>query len=115
MVLIGQDVIEIYEEQEDVSCGEDNYGHPLKCRVLIERRGNCSFQPESNIESKEASGDMVQDTAVLILPFESNITSSSIIKPLNKKYSGDWFVNGTPQVYNTLIPHIQVDLIKERV
>jgi hypothetical protein len=112
MVLFPKDVIEIYKEVEDgAKCGLDLHQRPKKCMVLQETVMG-DFQIESSKENMEEFGQTAQDEAIAILPVNSNISPNS--KLLIETYDGFWQVVGTPQVWNTLIPHIEVKLIKER-
>jgi hypothetical protein len=106
VILFPKDTITIYKKVRSSSiCGADAYGQPLTCNKKIgEVRGD--LQPLSPVESRQVFGEVNTNTYRLYLNPNTKINQNDIIEIGG--YTGFFKITGTPQAYNTLIPHIEV-------
>ena len=110
MVFFPQTYIELYEytEEEDIPnfFGETTSSYDYIGTYYVD------FQNMSPRDNPEDYGKTLGDTYKIYMDTDVPITDTMIIKKQGEKDT--YSITGSPQVYNTLIPHIKVLVTKQR-
>ena len=107
MILFPKDTVHIYQNSK--TGGIDSYGKPLTCSQRIFTVPG-DLQPLSPSESRYVFGDINTNTYRLYLNPDTQIKQDHLISI--EGYTGFFKIIGTPQIYNTLVPHVEVLLQK---
>ncbi len=110
MVFFPQTYIELYEytEEEDIPnfFGETTSSYNYIGTYYVDSQ---NMSPRDNPEDY---GKILSDTYKIYMDTDVPITDTMIIKKKGEKDT--YTITGSPQIYNTLIPHIKVLVTKQR-
>ena len=110
MVFFPQTYIELWEytEKEDIPnfFGESSSDYIYVGTYFVD------FQNMTPKDTEKEYGKLLEDTYKIYLDTNVPITDTMIIRKQNQTTT--YSILGTPQIYNTLIPHIKVLVQKQR-
>ena len=104
-----------YDEDDEpicLDCGTDGYDAIPHClQKLSVVRGD--LQPGNSKETMQQYGSSTQSTFTLFLPLGTDIKADDKIEA--DGYTGYFQVKGDPLQFRSLIPHMEINLTKERI
>lgn len=110
VVLFPDDEIELWEYKENDNevdwWGEKQVGYEYIGTFT------CDFQNMSPKETKQVYGEILEDTYKAYFQLDTPITPTMILRKPNEQDT--YVIKGTPQKYTHLIPHIRVNLQRQR-
>lgn len=72
----------------------------------------CDFQNMSPNDNEEEYGKILQDSYKIYFDVDVPVTDTMILR--RKNHPETYTINGSPLHYHTLLPHIKVNVLKQR-
>ena len=110
MVFFPNDEVELWEYTEDDEI-PNFFGESTESYKYIGTYP-CDFQNMSPKDSLQEYGKILEDTYKIYFDVDVPVTDTMIIRKVGKVET--YTINGSPSVYHTLIPHIKVNVQRQR-